>query len=177
MAEDQPASQLDNNLVTQLLTLVKTLQAEVAALKSGATSGSGSQPPLASLSQTDSAVSGKDPLVKWLRSEEGEDSEEQPLSSDEEDDHVFTLSEPGTSFMETAFNTGKTPCKYGPVFALYLYRIEFNRVNTVQKRVRIYTAFFLCKSKLNATSRRNKWQSWACPTVDGQPSILRNIEE
>ena len=39
--------------------------------------------------------------------------------------------------------TGKTPCKYGPVFALYLYRIESNRVNTVQKRVRIYTAFFL----------------------------------
>ena len=126
MAEDQPASQLDNNLVTQLLTLVKTLQAEVAALKSGATSGSGSQPPLASLSQTNSAVSGKDPLVKWLRSEEGEDSEEQPLSSEEEDDQVFTLSEPGTSFMETAF-----------------------------------------KSKLNANARRNKWQSWACPTVDG----------
>ena len=39
--------------------------------------------------------------------------------------------------------TGKTPCKYGPVFALYLYRIESNRVNTVQKRVHIYTAFFL----------------------------------
>ena len=35
----------------------------------------------------------------------------------------------------------KTPCKYGPVFALYLYRIESNRVNTVQKRVRIYMAF------------------------------------
>ena len=40
--------------------------------------------------------------------------------------------------------TGKTPCKYGPVFALCLYRIESNRVNTVQKRVRIYMAFFLC---------------------------------
>ena len=36
------------------------------------------------------------------------------------------------------------PCKYGPVFALYLYRIESNRVNTVQKQVRIYMAFFLC---------------------------------
>ena len=33
------------------------------------------------------------------------------------------------------------PCKYGPVFVLYLYRIESNRVNTVQKRVRIYTPF------------------------------------
>ena len=39
--------------------------------------------------------------------------------------------------------TEKAPCKYGPVFALYLYRIESNRVKTVQKRVRIYTAFFL----------------------------------
>ena len=39
--------------------------------------------------------------------------------------------------------TGKMPCKYGPVFALYLYRIQSNRVNTVQKRVRIYMAFFL----------------------------------
>ena len=39
--------------------------------------------------------------------------------------------------------TGKTPCKYRPVFALYLYRIESNHVNTVQKWVRIYTAFFL----------------------------------
>ena len=38
----------------------------------------------------------------------------------------------------------KTPCKYGPIFALYLYRIESSRVNTLQKRVRIYTAFFLC---------------------------------
>ena len=40
--------------------------------------------------------------------------------------------------------TQKTPCKYRPVFALYLYCIESNRVNTVQKWVRIYTAFFLC---------------------------------
>ena len=40
--------------------------------------------------------------------------------------------------------TGKMPCKYEPVFALYLYCIESNRVNTVQKRVRIYRAFFLC---------------------------------
>ena len=102
MAEDQ---QLDNNLVTQLLTSVKTLQAEVAALKSGATGGSSSQPSLATLSQTDSAVSGKDLPVKRLRSEEGEDSEEEPLSSDEEDDHVFTLSEAGSAFMETAFKS------------------------------------------------------------------------
>ena len=52
-----------------------------------------------------------------------------------------------SQFTETVMyiNTGKTPCKYGPVFALHLYRIESNRVNTVQKRVRIYTAFFLCK--------------------------------
>ena len=40
--------------------------------------------------------------------------------------------------------TGNTPCKYRPIFALYLYRIQSNPVNTVQKRVRIYMAFFLC---------------------------------
>ena len=48
--------------------------------------------------------------------------------------------------------TGRTPCKYGPVFTLYLYRIESNRVNTVQKRVRIYTAFFLCLSIVAKTT-------------------------
>ena len=83
MVEDQPASQMDNTLVTQVLILVKTLQAEVAALRSGATGGSGSQLPLATLLQTDSTGNGKDPPIKWLRSEEGEDSEEEPLSSDD----------------------------------------------------------------------------------------------
>ena len=39
--------------------------------------------------------------------------------------------------------TGKMPCKYGPILALYLYRMESNHVNTVQKRVRIYMAFLL----------------------------------
>ena len=43
--------------------------------------------------------------------------------------------------------TGKTPCKYGPVFALCLYCIESNYVNTVQKQVCIYMAFFLCMAK------------------------------
>ena len=39
--------------------------------------------------------------------------------------------------------TGKTPCKYGPVFALYLYRIESNRVNTVQNGS-VFTWRFSC---------------------------------
>ena len=41
-------------------------------------------------------------------------------------------------------NTGKTPCKYGPVFAPYLHDWTLYGINTVQKRVRIYMAFFLC---------------------------------
>ena len=53
----------------------------------------------------DSAVSDKDPPVKRLRSEEGEDSEEELLSSDEEDDHVSILLEAGSAFMETAFKS------------------------------------------------------------------------
>ena len=47
------------------------------------------------------------------------------------------------NYSNTAVATGKMPCKYGPVFALYLYRIESNHVNMVQKRVCIYMAF-LC---------------------------------
>ena len=43
-------------------------------------------------------------------------------------------------------NIGKTPCKYGPVFALYLHDWTLYGINTVQKRVHIYMAFFLCKS-------------------------------
>ena len=40
--------------------------------------------------------------------------------------------------------TGKTPCKYGPVFAPYLHDWTLYGINTVQKWVRIYMAFFLC---------------------------------
>ena len=42
-------------------------------------------------------------------------------------------------------NTGKTPCKYGPVFAPYVHDWTLYGINTVQKRVYIYMAFFLCK--------------------------------
>ena len=49
-------------------------------------------------------------------------------------------------------NTGKTPCKYGPVFALYLHNWTLYGINTVQKRVCIYMAFFLC----NMMSGANK---------------------
>ena len=35
-------------------------------------------------------------------------------------------------------------CKYGPVFAPYLHDWTLYGINTVQKRVRIYMAFFLC---------------------------------
>ena len=60
MSKEQSGSgQLDNDLVKQLLTTVQTLQSDVAALKSGATGGSSAQAPVATLSQTDSAVHGK----------------------------------------------------------------------------------------------------------------------
>ena len=48
--------------------------------------------------------------------------------------------------------TGKTPCKYGPVFAPYLHDWTLYGINTVQKRVCIYMAFFLCMLLLN-----HKW--------------------
>ena len=103
--EQSGSNQLDNALVKQLLTTVQTLQSDVADLKSGATGGSSTQLPVATLSQTDSAVHGKDLPVKRPRSEEGENSEEEPLSSDDEDDNVFTLTEVGSAFMEAAFMT------------------------------------------------------------------------
>ena len=40
--------------------------------------------------------------------------------------------------------TEKTPCKYGPVFGPYLHDWTLYGINTVQKWVRIYMAFFLC---------------------------------
>ena len=61
---------------------------------------------------------------------------------------VIKLISTVTSYILDACDTGKTPCKYGPVFALYLYCIESNHVNTVQKRVRIYIAFFLCECSI-----------------------------
>ena len=44
----------------------------------------------------------------------------------------------------TPIFTGKTPCKYGPVFAPYLHNWTLYGINTVQKWVCIYMAFFLC---------------------------------
>ena len=41
-------------------------------------------------------------------------------------------------------HTGKTLCKYGSVFAPYLHDWTLYGINIVQKRVRIYMAFFLC---------------------------------
>ena len=98
-------SQLDNALVKKLLTTMQIIQSDVATLKSGATSGSSSQPPAATLSQTNNAVCGKDPSVKRPRSKEGENSEEEPLSSDEEDSNVFTQMEAGSAYVEAAFKT------------------------------------------------------------------------
>ena len=103
MTNEQSVS--NNDLLKELLSTVKDLQMEVAILKSGATGGSSSHPPMATLSQNDSAVCGKDPPVKRVRSEEGEISEEDPPSSDEDNDDTFTLTEAGSAFMEAAFKT------------------------------------------------------------------------
>ena len=43
--------------------------------------------------------------MKRPRSKEGENSEEEPLSSDEEDSNVFTLMEAGSAYVEAAFKT------------------------------------------------------------------------
>ena len=42
------------------------------------------------------------------------------------------------------YYTGKTLCNYETVFAPYLHDWTLYGINTVQKWVRIYMAFFLC---------------------------------
>ena len=53
----------------------------------------------------DSIISGKDPPAKRQSSNEGGNSVEESLSSDKEDNNVFTLSEDGNTFMEIAFKS------------------------------------------------------------------------
>lgn len=101
------ADKSNADLIKALLTSVKSLQSDMAALKSGAIGGSNSQPPTGdtTLLQTNSAVSGKDPPAKWQRSEEREDSEEDPPSSDEDKENILKLLETGSAFMDTAFKS------------------------------------------------------------------------
>ena len=81
----------------------------MADLKSG---GNGANKPLtqnepsgsATLPQTGSEVRGKSPPRKRARDEDDADSNDEFESSDE-DDHVFSLSEVGSAFMEAAFKT------------------------------------------------------------------------
>ena len=59
---------------------------------------------LATLPQSGSKVHGKNPPHKRLRDEDDTNSNDDFESSDE-DDHVFSLSEVGNTFMEMAFNS------------------------------------------------------------------------
>ena len=83
MTNEQSVS--NNDLLKELLSTVKDLQT-VAVLKRGATSGSSSHLLMATLSQNDSAICGKDPPTKRARSEEGKISEEDPPSREEDND-------------------------------------------------------------------------------------------
>ena len=98
--------------IQDLLKTVQSLQANMVALKSGATGGSNpltrSSAP-ATLPQNGSDVCGKSPPRKNARDDDEADSPDD-LSSDEED-NVFTLSEVGSVFMETAFKN-KIECLY-----------------------------------------------------------------
>ena len=54
-------------------------------------------------------------------------------------------------------NTGKTPCKYEPVFAPYLHDWTLYSINTVQNRVRIYMAFILCNVCIGRSKCNYLW--------------------
>ena len=107
MAEDSVA--IDVSTIQELVKTVKSLQSDMAELKSG---GNGANKPLtqnetsgsATLPQTGSEVLGKSPPHKRARDEDDADSHDEFESSDE-DDHVFSLSEVGSTFMEAVFKT------------------------------------------------------------------------
>ena len=86
----------------ELLQTVKTLQSNMAELKSG---GNGANnPPNSNSPKHGSKVRGKNPPHKRLRDEDDTNSNDDFESSDE-DDHVFSLSEVGNTFMEMAFSS------------------------------------------------------------------------
>ena len=58
---------------------------------------------------------------------------------------IYTHNTHTNTHTHTLYHTGKTLCKYGPVFAPYLHNWTIYGINTVQKRVCIYIAFFLCQ--------------------------------
>lgn len=105
--DDTSTVTIDTETFKDLVKTVQTIQADMAALKSGATGGS--NPPagfsgLATLPQNGSDVRGSPPRKRLRDEDEGESSDEAHSSSDEED-QVFTLSEAGSAFMETAFKS------------------------------------------------------------------------
>ena len=100
---------VDASTIQELLQTVKTLQSDMAELKSG--SNGANNPPtetepngLTTLPQSGSEVRGKSPPRKRLRDEDNANSNDD--ESSDEDDHVFSLSEVGNNaFMETAFKS------------------------------------------------------------------------
>ena len=103
-------SVISEEIVKELLTTVKSLQADVAELKSGATGGinppTGSPGP-ATLPLNGSEVRGN-PRKRQLSGEEAESSGDENIEHVEEEaegDGTFTLSEEGDAFIETAFKS------------------------------------------------------------------------
>ena len=72
--------------------------------------------------------------------------------------HTYFKTCSGT-LQSVSANTGKMPCEYGPVFAPYLHDWTLYGKNTVQKRVRIYMAFFLCNNSSNNSAQGQSQQS------------------
>ena len=99
---------VDASTIQELLQTVRTLQSDMAELKSGG-NGANNLPiqtepnGLATLPQSGSKVCGKSPPRKRWRDEDNADSNDN--QSSDEDDHVFSLSEVGNAFMETAFKS------------------------------------------------------------------------
>ena len=105
MAEDSVP--IDMSTIQELVKTVKLLQSDMAELKSGGngvnklltqTEPSGS----ATLPQTGTRVCGKSPPRKGARDKDYADLNDKFKLSDE-DGHMFSLSEVGSTYMEAAF--------------------------------------------------------------------------
>jgi len=100
---------VDASTICELLDTVKSLQSDMAELKSGGIEANNlptqtDPASLATLPQSGSEVRGKSLPRKKPREEDDADSNKEFESSDE-DDHVFSLSNVGNAFMETAFKS------------------------------------------------------------------------
>ena len=101
------SKQISEGITQELLTTVKSLQADMAELKSGATGG-GNTPTDKSGHATllDGSDARGNPRKRQLPGKEADSSDDKnPITNEEEGGTTFSLSEEGNAFIEAAFKS------------------------------------------------------------------------